>query len=214
MFKKSRMERDKVMFLEQLAHEQSDTVGRQTYRPLLSQCQADYDEMRKEEDQWRVNHEDDGGVQRLQVRFNLGWAHVHQQVKTRRQLVEKGVALLRDLRADLVNKEDGGELELAMATECRYFTAYGLFLLKEWMAARDELTALIHEDADRRHMLRQARVLLALTDDRIRRDGWIGVGVTAALFGVVGAAVVGGVLAIRRRGDGHILNPSSHGSHD
>ncbi|KAK4536308.1 hypothetical protein CDCA_CDCA08G2333 [Cyanidium caldarium] len=214
--KAQRRERERAALLEQLSHDQSDTAARTIYVPLLERCEAAYEAAQERWEAVRGTAAADTTSAKAELRqrrgesaaradlawrvarFNLGWALVHQQVRTRRVLVEQGVQLLSQLREELPSGEAAVDtLAANMTAECRYFAALGRVHLQDWCGAREELLQLLEEQRQRRHLYRQARLLLEVVDERIRRDGWIGLGVTAALFGMVGTALIGGVLAWR-----------------
>eukprot|EP00166_Cyanidium_caldarium_P006198 ctg_843.g206 len=214
--KAQRRERERAALLEQLSHDQSDTAARTIYVPLLERCEAAYEAAQERWEAVRGTAAADTTSAKAELRqrrgesaaradlawrvarFNLGWALVHQQVRTRRVLVEQGVQLLSQLREELPSGEAAADtLAANMTAECRYFAALGRVHLQDWCGAREELLQLLEEQRQRRHLYRQARLLLEVVDERIRRDGWIGLGVTAALFGMVGTALIGGVLAWR-----------------
>jgi hypothetical protein len=133
------------------------------------------------------------------ARFNFGWALVQQPLRSDREQIREGIHLLQslaeELEADLVS-EAGDE---GLLYECHFFAAYGLYRLGDWSGARQQLRIPYHRPLGTNMQRRQTRAFLAILDDKIRRDGWIGLGVATALFGVAGAAVVAGSMLAAQR---------------
>jgi len=219
------LETDKKQLLERFAEEEaafSETrLAQQTLERcqlLLEQAKAFYERALKstqrdaQSDTALASTFDSGTVEvqphslliraRLQLyrsQFNYGWALVQQPQPTGRELVREGIQLLQRLASELERDEHANDENLA--SECYYFAAYGLYRLGEWSEARNMLRILVSRRDGSSQQRRQASAFLAIVDDRIRRDGWIGLGVATALFGVAGAAVVGGILAMQKLGN-------------
>ncbi|KAJ8905900.1 hypothetical protein NDN08_002403 [Rhodosorus marinus] len=109
--------------------------------------------------------------------FNYGWALIRSKPV---QNVVKGRKLMQDLLSRGYNK-----------TDCLYYVAMADYKLDNALEARKNLETILRVDPE----CRPAKILLQSVDDKISKDGWVGVG----LAGLGIAAVAGVLSAISRK---------------
>ncbi|KAJ1835035.1 mitochondrial membrane protein [Coemansia sp. RSA 2706] len=112
---------------------------------------------------------------RVQTKFNYAWGLIKSTSKREQQ---KGVGLMHEIYNENAERK----------RECLYYLAIGYYKMGEYANARvhvEQLLALEPGNA-------QAQSLRELIDERVSRDGLIGLAVTGgavALVGVVAAAI-------------------------
>lgn len=118
-------------------------------------------------------------IDRAKFLCSYSWALVHSH---RSQDVRRGLELV----AALVSADPKERRELL------YLKSVGQYRLKNNLEARETLKSLLEEFPE----FRQAESLLETVENEIVKEGLIGVGVGAAVVGVVGALAVS---ALRKR---------------
>ncbi|KAF6004847.1 mitochondrial membrane protein [Cyanidiococcus yangmingshanensis] len=218
------LEEDKKQLLEKFAEEEAAFADPRAAQETLERCglilensKAYYDRLRSGGQSSKTNgtastsktgSDDvdpvkDGRVwrarQQLQkAQFNYGWALVQQPLSTGQEQIREGIRLLQGLAEELEANSGSDKRDQGLLYECHYFAALAMYRLGDWSGARQELRTLYSRHIGTSMQRRQIRAFLSILDDKIRRDGWIGLGVATALFGVAGAAIVGGVLAAQK----------------
>jgi len=107
-----------------------------------------------------------------EAKFNYAWALIRSKPRAD---IKRGIALMTSLHADRFSDRD-----------CLYYLALGNYRLEQLFEARRLLLELLERNPE----CRQAITLLDVVEDRVRRDGVIGVGlVGAVLVSAVGIAL-------------------------
>ncbi|BFZ59426.1 Mitochondrial fission 1 protein [Saitoella coloradoensis] len=107
----------------------------------------------------------------VQTKFNYAWGLVKS---TKREEQAEGVRLLTDIFRDAPERR----------RECLYYLALGHYKLGNYVEARRYNEQLLHKEP--RNM--QAASLMSLIDDRVAKEGYVGIAI------VGGAIAVGGLL--------------------
>ncbi|KAI9885733.1 MAG: Potassium channel [Watsoniomyces obsoletus] len=120
-------------------------------------------------------YEKEGEWVSLQTKFNYAWGLIKSNARPDQQ---KGVQLLSDIFRDSPERR----------RECLYYLALGNYKLGNYAEARRYNDRLLdHEPANL-----QAGSLKGLIDDKVAREGMIGVAIVSGL--AIAAGVVGGML--------------------
>ncbi|KAJ2328192.1 mitochondrial membrane protein [Coemansia sp. RSA 2681] len=108
---------------------------------------------------------------RIQTKFNYAWGLIKSSTKREQQL---GVRLMQEIYQEHAERQ----------RECVYYLAIGNYKLGEYANARvfvEQLLALEPENA-------QAKCLRELIDDRVSREGLIGLALSGGALALVGIA--------------------------
>lgn len=123
----------------------------------------------------RSQYQKEGEFVSVQTRFNYAWGLIKSNS---RQEQQTGVQLLSDIYRDSPERR----------RECLYYLALGNYRLGNYAEARRYNESLL--DHEPKNL--QASSLQSLIDDKVAKEGMIGVAIVGGL--AVAAGVVGGVL--------------------
>lgn len=121
-------------------------------------------------------YEREGDNVRIQTKFNYAWGLIKSQSKREQQL---GVSLMHEIYQKSAERK----------RECLYYLGIGYYKMGEYMLARKHIEQLLTVEPSNA----QAQSLMQLVDNKVARDGFIGLamsGGAVALAGIVLAAVL------------------------
>ncbi|KAJ1643101.1 mitochondrial membrane protein [Coemansia erecta] len=119
-------------------------------------------------------YEREGSQVRVQTKFNYAWGLVKSSKKSEQQM---GVYLMHEIYSEHNERK----------RECLYYLGIGYYKMGEYADARVYIERLLALEPDNK----QAKCLRKLIDDRVSRDGMIGLAVSGgaiALLGIAAAA--------------------------
>jgi len=123
----------------------------------------------------RKQYESEGSFVGVQTRFNYAWGLIKSSKRSEQQL---GVRLLTEIFRDHVERR----------RECLYYLALGHYRLGNYAEARRYNDILLESEPGNL----QAQSLRALVDDRVAREGLLGVAIVSGVAlaaGLVGSAL-------------------------